>query len=75
METASWKFGGRSTSVSFNCPPCGVQFVFFGETGGPYLHGVIDGLLDEHAGHDFVMIEQEGGGNDADSNNPRIDRK
>ena len=59
MVTTSWKFGARSASVSFNCPPCGIHFVFFGETGGPYLHGVIDGLLEEHAGHDFVMIEQE----------------
>jgi len=62
MVTAPWKFGGRSSSVSFNCPPCGIHFVFFGSAGGSYLHGVVDGLLEEHAGHDFVMIEQEGGG-------------
>jgi len=62
MVTAPWKFGARSASVSFHCPACGIHFVFFGSAGGPYLHGVVDGLLEEHAGHDFIMIEQEGGG-------------
>jgi hypothetical protein len=35
-----------------------VQFVFYGAHGGPYLQGVIDGLLLDHAGHDFIMSEQ-----------------
>jgi hypothetical protein len=57
--TVSWKLGS-SASVSFTCPPCGVTFIFYGSAGGPYLQGVIDGLLVDHAGHDFDMIEQSG---------------
>ena len=57
IEPVSWKLGGRSASVSFNCPSCGVHFIFYGASGGPYLQGVIDALLEEHDGHDFVLIE------------------
>jgi hypothetical protein len=53
---------GISTSVSFSCAECGVSFVFYGADGGPYLQGVIDALLEEHAGHAFDMIEQNDGG-------------
>jgi hypothetical protein len=55
--TVSWKLG-HAASVSFSCADCGVTFVFYGDGGGPYLQGVIDGLLLDHAGHDFVMSEQ-----------------
>lgn len=51
------KLGGRSASVSFTCSQCGVHFVFYGSAGGPYLQGVIDALIEEHDGHDFVLIE------------------
>jgi hypothetical protein len=54
--TVSWKLG-HAASVSFSCAECGVTFGFYGEGGGPYLHGVIEGLLLEHAGHPFDMIE------------------
>jgi hypothetical protein len=50
-----------AASVSFSCPPCGVRFTFYGEGGGPYLQGVIDALIEEHAGHAFDMIEQSAG--------------
>jgi hypothetical protein len=48
----------HAASVSFSCADCGVQFVFYGARGGPYLQGVIAGLIEDHAGHDFVMSEQ-----------------
>ena len=56
MATVSWKLGDAA-SVCFSCADCGVQFVFYGAHGGAYLQGVIDGLLLDHAGHDFVMTE------------------
>jgi hypothetical protein len=56
--TASWKLG-HAASVSFHCPTCRVAFIFYGSAGGPYLQGVIAGLLDEHAGHDFVLTEMD----------------
>lgn len=55
--TVSFKLG-HAASVSFTCADCGVQFGFYGARGGPYLQGVIEGLLLDHAGHDFVMSEQ-----------------
>ena len=54
--SVSWKLG-QAASVSFNCP-CGVSFIFYGSAGGPYLQGVINALLVEHDGHNFVMSEQ-----------------
>ncbi len=50
---------GHAASVSFSCAECGVQFIFYGARGGPYLLGVIEGLLDEHTGHDFVLTEMD----------------
>jgi hypothetical protein len=56
--TVSWKLG-HAASVSFSCQPCGVSFIFYGSAGGPYLQGVIDGLLLDHTGHDFVLTEMD----------------
>lgn len=56
----SWALGSEA-SLSFRCPQCGTVHIFYGERESQFLQGVVDGLLEEHAGHDFVMVEQSVG--------------
>lgn len=57
IPSVSWKLGGEA-SLSFNCRLCGIYHIFYGENESPFLQGIVDGLIEEHEGHDFVMIEQ-----------------
>ena len=48
---------GSEATVTFTCRACGDALLFYGTPAGPYLQGVIDGLIQEHSGHNFVLIE------------------